>query len=286
MVGSITMTFIVSVEYASIAIGLLIALITVLYFRDFPPEWGSISQALIFHQVRKYLLLLDTRKDHVKFWRPQILLLIANPRSCWPLIDFGNDVKKGGLFVLGNVKVGDLDNYDDDPCSRELPIWMNLVDNLRVKAFIELTLSQSVKDGIHSLIRISGLGGMKPNTVMLGFYDNNLPEDLLRNRPLLKKRRLLNYGMTSSPNGTLPNSNSLSMVQFEELRNNNDIESRLDMDAYVDIVRDVLKMRKNLCICRGFNNLNKDVIRAKTTPIYIDVWPVRVSCCLIYSSRL
>jgi len=51
MVGSITMTFIVSVEYASIAIGLLIAMITVLYFRDFPPEWGSISQALIFHQV-------------------------------------------------------------------------------------------------------------------------------------------------------------------------------------------------------------------------------------------
>jgi potassium/chloride transporter 9 len=51
MVGSITMTFIVSVEYASIAIGLLIALITILYFRDFPPEWGSISQALIFHQV-------------------------------------------------------------------------------------------------------------------------------------------------------------------------------------------------------------------------------------------
>ena len=51
MIGSIAMTFIVSVEYASIAIALLIALITMLYFRDFPPEWGSISQALIFHQV-------------------------------------------------------------------------------------------------------------------------------------------------------------------------------------------------------------------------------------------
>lgn len=163
MVGSIIMTFIVSVEYASIAIGLLISLLTVLYFRDFPPEWGSISQALIFHQVRKYLLLLDTRKDHVKFWRPQIILLISNPRSCIPLIDFGNDVKKGGLFVLGHVKVGKFDEFDDDPCVKEMPSWMNLVDTLKVKAFIELTLNSSIKEGIHNLIRISGLGKFKKN---------------------------------------------------------------------------------------------------------------------------
>lgn len=60
--------------------------------------------------------------------------------------------------MLGNVKVGDLDTFEEDPCSRELPIWMNLVDNLKVKAFIELTLSPTLKEGLHSLIRISGLG--------------------------------------------------------------------------------------------------------------------------------
>ena len=273
MIGSISMTFIVSVEYASIAIGLLIALITVLYFRDFPPEWGSISQALIFHQVRKYLLLLDTRKDHVKFWRPQILLLIANPRSCLPLIDYGNDVKKGGLFVLGNVKVGQLDNFEEDPCTKELPVWMSLVDNLKVKAFVELTLSSSLKEGMHSLIRISGLGGMKPNTVMMGFYDNSPPEDLLKNRMFPKRRKFFTYGLnlTATNNGS-----GSSMLQFEDLRSGQEsVESgRLELDDYVDVVRDVLKMKKNLCVCRRFNTLNKDTLKAKTNPIYIDVWPV------------
>src|SRR3984957_16261679 len=145
-IGAIIMCFIVSTAFASIAIGILIGIIAMLHLRDFPKaSWGSISQALIFHQVRKYLLLLDPRKEHVKFWRPQMLLLVANPRSSINLIDFVNDMKKGGLFILGHVKVSNGSKNNDDGthdiCSREYSCWISLIDNMKIKAFVDMTLA-------------------------------------------------------------------------------------------------------------------------------------------------
>ncbi len=158
-IGSIIMCFIVSTTFASIAIGILTGLIAMLHLRDFPQaSWGSISQALIFHQVRKYLLLLDPRKEHVKFWRPQILLLVSNPRSSINLIDFVNDMKKGGLFILGHVKTNHINDELNDVCTQEYPYWLSLINHMKIKAFVDMTLASSIRDGVVQLMRLSGLG--------------------------------------------------------------------------------------------------------------------------------
>lgn len=258
LVGSVVMMFIINPLYAACSVMLCILLILLLHV--FSParsaEWGSISQALIFHQVRKYLLMLDSRKDHVKFWRPQMLLMVSNPRSSCPLILFVNDIKKSGLYVIGHVTPGqDFSQMTEDPTLEGYTHWLSLVDHLKVKAFVELTVARTVREGLHHLIRISGMGAMKPNTIVFGFYDAEIPQDFFLN--------------PSSPYST-------PIFQSEKelfpLRGGVDGKS-LSVDEYVHMMGDVLRMRRNLCLCRHFHLLDRTAIRSNVYR-YIDVWPI------------
>ncbi|XP_072945943.1 solute carrier family 12 member 9 isoform X2 [Epargyreus clarus] len=220
------------------------------------PKWGSLSQALIFHQVRKYLLLLDPRREHVKFWRPQMLLLIASPRQSAPLIDFVNDQKKGGLFVLGHVRIGQLDGTGD-PLAEEQKYWLKLIDHLMVKAFVELCLAESVRSGAAHLTRLSGLGAMKPDTVLLGFRDTANPKDFFRdlNSPYKTEQFDLASGEVVFP-----------------LRGPG--RARISAAEYVGVVGDVLSVGKNVCLCRHFQLLDMASVERSSHVQYIDVWLV------------
>ncbi|XP_017853957.2 solute carrier family 12 member 9 isoform X1 [Drosophila busckii] len=259
LLGTLIMMFVINPIYASSCI--ILCLILVIALHLFSPatqaaQWGSISQALMFHQVRKYLLMLDPRKDHVKFWRPQILLLVSSPRSCCPLVDFVNDLKKSGLYIIGHVKIGDCNAGED---SVENQQWWSFLDHMRVKAFTEVTISRSIREGVQHLIRLSGIGAMKPNTIILGFYDNEAPKDFFENSSSPYKTDGFNEGD----------------IQNFPIRRDGE-PKHFQVQEYVQILCDTLRMKKNLCLCRNFQRLDKNFITISKHMKYIDVWPINV----------
>ncbi|XP_018418850.1 PREDICTED: solute carrier family 12 member 9-like [Nanorana parkeri] len=255
IVGCVTMMFLINQIYASASIVFMLLLLLCLHYWSPGHSWGYISQALIFHQVRKYLLMLDVRKDHVKFWRPQILLLVSNPEKHKNLIIFANDLKKSGLFVLGHVRLEELDVLPFDPLQPRTDSWLKLVDELNIKAFVNLTLSDSVRYGAQQLLFISGLGGMRPNTVILGFYSRSTPEDLVRNDQELQGPTPFVYTST----GRRPTSENFSSWE------------------YVAIISDSIKMSKNVVLARNFSELDRShICSLKGKDTYIDVWPLNL----------
>ncbi|NXL49125.1 S12A9 protein, partial [Podilymbus podiceps] len=257
--GCCVMMFLISPVSASASLGFLLLLLLALHYLSPSSTWGYISQALIFHQVRKYLLMLDVRKDHVKFWRPQMLLMVQNPRGSTRLIDFVNDLKKSGLYVLGHIELQDLDMLPSDPLQPQQDSWLSLVDKLNVKAFVSLTLAPSVRHGVRQLLFTSGLGGMRPNTLVLGFYDDAVPQDGLARHPAFTSAR------EEVPLGFPP----LRAPTAPKL---------LSAREYVGIVADALKMLRNVLLARQLESLDKawELRRAASPPPSIHVWPVNL----------
>ncbi|XP_063694818.1 solute carrier family 12 member 9-like isoform X2 [Bolinopsis microptera] len=266
-VSSIVMAFVVNPVYASTSFGISVMLFVFIMFRTPGSSWGYISQALIFHQVRKYLLMLDTRKDHVKFWRPSILFLCKNPRTCIPSISFLNDMKKGGLYVIGTNIVGDLrepgfvSKLEDQNMA-----WLSLVQVLGVKAFVETTVDRDVRNGIQNLIMTAGLGGMTPNTVVIGFYDTSESKDFVSEPDGLPCKKPLFSKLRRNQSDSRGHIDKLPEI---ETHTNN---SRITVDSYIGVIKDVMALRKNLCILRHFDKLKRP--SASSSALFIDVWPV------------
>ncbi|KAJ2807392.1 hypothetical protein H4R20_001308 [Coemansia guatemalensis] len=271
-VGCFTIMFFVDITSALVSTGVVVVLFLYVHYTCPPKPWGDVTQSLIYHQCRKYMLRLDLRKDHVKFWRPQILLLVHNPRSSLQLIRFCNALKKGGLYVVGHVIKGEFHEMLPEYRLQEAA-WLKLVDELKVKAFVNLTVDRSDDAGARSIIFGAGLGGMRPNIVVLGFL--NLQQQQQQQE---QRMQLLPSGSTVLPTDGIKLNTPISPV------------------AYVRIIEDVMAMGKAIGIAHGFSNLQMsaggDIAvpnhsqqpllplsagkRPKDGRQYIDLWPIQI----------
>ena len=280
--------FFINETYATTAVCLLVFLFLLIHYLSPPKHWGDVSQNLIYHQVRKYLLRL--KPEHIKFWRPQIILLINDPRRQTRLIQFCNSLKKGALYILGHVIVTDDFAAGVVEVKLQQAAWSKYISEYsRIKAFIQLTMSPTITWGVRNLVLSAGLGGMRPNIAIMGFYNmdelrrsrpaQQVPEAPVspvptqqsdpdpKPRPSLKRRR---RGDTSSRilEGVLPTDS----IKTEDM---------MSVTSYLTILEDLaLRLRLNVAIGKGFDALETPRKDGTNTKKYIDLWPIQMSVAL------
>ncbi|PWN29070.1 hypothetical protein BDZ90DRAFT_231069 [Jaminaea rosea] len=244
-----------------------------------PKPWGDVTRNIDYWLTRKHLLRLDERKTNLKHWRPQILFLANNPRSEWNLLMFCNSLKKGGLYVLGHCIKGEFSE-----CLLELRkqqiAWLKLVDLSGIKAFVDVVIAPDERQGARSLILSAGLGGMRPNIVVLGF-----PRDL---RAHISHNMSKGGGGSAGSDVTIRGPHAVSEgktgASIEHLPTDaTRRESPIMGDSYVGIIEDALALNKAVAVAYGFDMMRlpgpseKHRYERSTEKQYIDLWPIQIA---------
>ncbi|KAI8909000.1 amino acid permease-domain-containing protein, partial [Gorgonomyces haynaldii] len=238
---------IIDVGYASLAVLLTGMLFLMINYFCPPKSWGDVTQSLIYHQVRKFLLRLDARKEHVKFWRPQILFLVHDPRQNYQTIKMMNDMKKGGLFILGHILKGSFEERLMDH-SLYMPAWLKFVDLTRIKAFVQFTIAPDERIGCQNLLLGTGLGGMRPNMIVLGSYNPRLA--VARAEGDASIHTSFPAVFNSSQDEVLDR--VLRDPMISALPNEHEDEEGISCCDYVGIIEDCLAMGKAVAVAHGF----------------------------------
>ena len=277
--------FFIDETYAATAVCLLVALFLLIHYLSPPKKWGDVSQNLIYHQVRKYLLRL--KPEHIKFWRPQIILLINNPKHNTKLIQFCNSMKKGSLYILGHVIVTDDFANGVQEAKRQHEAWQEYITTFsRIKAFVQLNMSPSLVWGVRNLILSAGLGGMRPNIAVIGFY--NMYE--LRNKaPHLNIPASQTTAKLPEPvqRRSRKRGESLGNIMHMALPTDfNKEEESVPVTTYVEILEDLaLRYRLNVAVAKGFTELETPRCDRTNTKTFVDLWPIQMSAEILAEGK-
>ncbi|XP_072917689.1 solute carrier family 12 member 5-like isoform X2 [Hemitrygon akajei] len=169
----LALMFICSWYYAIVAMVIAGLIYKYIEFNGAEKEWGDGIRGLSLSAARYALLRLEEGPPHTKNWRPQLLVLVKvdqdqnvkHPQ----LLTFTCQLKAGkGLTIVGSVLEGSfLENHPQAQRAEES--IKRLMEVEKVKGFSQAVVSSNLRDGLSHLIQSCGLGGMKHNTVLMGW---------------------------------------------------------------------------------------------------------------------
>lgn len=169
----ISVMFMTSWYFALIAMGMAIVIYKYIEYRGAEKEWGDGIRGMALTAARYSLLRLEEGPPHTKNWRPQILVMAKLNDNFMPkyrkMFAFATQLKAGkGLTICVSVLPGDYNKINSQAaqCKQSL---RKLMDDEKVKGFCDTLVARETEEGISSVIQTIGLGGMKPNTVIVGW---------------------------------------------------------------------------------------------------------------------
>ncbi|XP_052797099.1 solute carrier family 12 member 2-like isoform X2 [Mya arenaria] len=178
----VTVMFIINWWTALLTFAVIGAIFVYVHYRKPDVNWGSSQQANVYRNALNSALKLSQTEDHVKNFRPQVLVLTGFPCNRPDLVYFVNGLtKKISLMICGHIIEGSHSDTLKDYRRYKRGYVNRWLSKRHIKAFYSVTTAPDYRLGAKSLMQNAGIGKLKPNILMMGFkstWQSDKPETL------------------------------------------------------------------------------------------------------------
>ncbi|XP_055359624.1 solute carrier family 12 member 3-like [Betta splendens] len=166
----VVLMFLLSWRFALVTFSIIFFLFGYVNYNKPKVNWGSSVQAGTYNMALSYTCSLSGVEDHVKNFRPQCLVLTGPPNQRPALVDFvGSFTKHVSLMICGDIIMDQERQTRPQDATDWVVKWMT---KRKVRSFYTPFFADSLRVGARHLLQASGLGKLKPNTLVLGFKSN------------------------------------------------------------------------------------------------------------------
>ncbi|KAJ8973377.1 hypothetical protein NQ317_007190 [Molorchus minor] len=171
--------FLISWFTALLTFVTVLALYLIVAYRKPDVNWGSTTQAQIYKNALQAVHQLESVEEHVKNYRPQILVLSGMPSARPALVDFAHLLTKNlSMMVCGHINMSPLPQRVRNVLFYKGNSWLKAH---KFKAFYMQVDGLTFESGAKALLKACGIGKLRPNILMMGYKSDwqSCPRDEL-----------------------------------------------------------------------------------------------------------
>ncbi len=167
--GCIGVMFLINPVWAAVALLLGGGLYYWIARAEIRVKWGDVDSGIAYERARKALLRMERERYHPKNWRPAILALCGGSSSRRHLAEYADAfTADSGIVSMAQVIRGEIADFQEQRLEAETTL-RKFLRKENIPAFPVVVVEKDTHSAIASMLQSHGIGGMRPNTVLLGW---------------------------------------------------------------------------------------------------------------------
>jgi amino acid transporter len=204
--GCLAVMFLLDARATGVAIVLTFAIYLALTRLRLKTQWGDMRSGFWFTATRMGLMRFTASRQHVRNWRPVLLVLSGNPENRKRLVRFAQWIEaRRGLIFLGQVYAGEWDKLVGRREALQEQMETFIAKN-ELQALAQTVVAEDFEQGVVVLLQTAGLGRFQPNTILVGWSDDTTRMALFQrtvSKILALRKNLLIYRETDLPQSAM-----------------------------------------------------------------------------------